>query len=65
MNWIFLENWSANQLRRQTSSRPSRILIIWQKLPMEKRITRITQKANFDKLLESGLLGPVELRAVR
>ena len=36
-----------------------------QKLPKEKRVTRITQKANFDKLLESGLLGPVELRVVR
>lgn len=33
-----------------------------QKLPKEERTTRITQKANFDKLLESGLLGPVELR---
>jgi hypothetical protein len=36
-----------------------------QKLPKEKRITRLTQRANFDKLLESGLLGPVELRVVR
>jgi hypothetical protein len=34
-----------------------------QKLPKEERVTRITQKANFDKLLESGLLGPVELRS--
>jgi hypothetical protein len=36
-----------------------------QKLPKEKRVTRITQRADFNKLLESGLLGPVELRAVR
>lgn len=35
-----------------------------QNLPKEERITRITQRANFDKLLESGLLGPVELRVV-
>lgn len=36
-----------------------------QKLPAEKRITRLAQRANFDNLLESGLLGPVELRVVR
>ncbi len=34
------------------------------KLPREKRVTRITQKAPIGGPLESGLLGPVQLRAV-
>jgi hypothetical protein len=34
------------------------------KLPQEKRITRITQKVPVGGPLESGLLGPVQLRAV-
>jgi hypothetical protein len=33
------------------------------KLPREKRVTRITQKAPIGGPLESGLLGPVQLRA--
>ena len=33
-------------------------------LPREKRITRITQKVSVGGPLESGLLGPVQLRAV-
>ena len=34
------------------------------KLPREKRITRITQKVGLGGLLEAGLFGPVQLRAV-
>jgi hypothetical protein len=33
-------------------------------LPQEQRITRITQKINAGTPLESGLLGPVQLRAI-
>jgi len=34
------------------------------KLPRDKRITRLTQKVPVGGPLESGLLGPVQLRAV-
>lgn len=33
-------------------------------LPREQRVTRLTQPVRFDKLLESGLLGPVGLSIV-
>ena len=35
-----------------------------EKLPKEKRITRITQKVPLGGHLEAGLFGPVQLRAV-
>jgi hypothetical protein len=35
------------------------------KLPREKRVTRLTQKVHINGPLESGLLGPVQLRQLK
>lgn len=51
-----------NKLKIEIANLWANRLVGDSKLPREKRVTRITQKVSVNGPLESGLLGPVQLR---